>query len=127
MKRKDVEKRLLERRAITRAGCWELMGSVTKDGYGRIYYNGQNLHAHRVSAMLYLGLDLDSSLQVNHKCETKRCFNPEHLYIGTQSDNIKQAFQEGKVHPPTMEERKASHDELKRTERQLRGWRQYAK
>jgi hypothetical protein len=69
-------------------GCWLWMGGNTR-GHGKIRFNYCKEMVHRISAHLYLGYDLDSSLQVNHKreCPNKNCWNPDHLYIGTQKEN----------------------------------------
>jgi hypothetical protein len=66
-------------------------GSKTAGGYGSITVDVVTYYAHRLSAMLYLNYDLsDSSKQVNHRddiCKVRDCSNPEHLYIGTKSEN----------------------------------------
>lgn len=66
--------------------------------YGMISFNDKMIPVHRISAMLYLGFDIKSANQINHKCPNTRCFNPEHLYIGTQSDNMKDASRDGTLH-----------------------------
>lgn len=71
--------------------CWLFKGAQYK-GYGRIQpIKGIRKYArvHRLSAHIFLGLDLNNKkLQVNHKCLHTSCWNPEHLYIGTQQENI---------------------------------------
>lgn len=55
-------------------------------------FRGKSINASRVSAHVFLGLDLDDrKLQANHKpcCPHQDCWNPEHLYIGTQMENVK--------------------------------------
>lgn len=75
-----------------KTGCWLWKGG--NDGwknYGSIRFNGIKTKVHRVSAHLYHGLNLqDKNLQALHKlnCPNKNCWNPEHLYIGTHSDNV---------------------------------------
>lgn len=71
--------------------CWIHNISRNKDGYGNIYYKETNTHAHRVSACLFLGLDINNKKQQsNHKsiCCDKACWNPEHIYIGSHSENM---------------------------------------
>lgn len=75
-------------------GCWIWNGAKSKHGYGQIVINGKKEYIHRLSAHLYLGLNLDDKfVQVNHKrnCPNPNCWNPEHIYIGTKLDNINDA------------------------------------
>lgn len=71
-------------------GCF--LWTLYKDlkGYGRIRFQGKIIRIHRLAAHLYLGLDLKSKLQALHKqeCLNRHCWNPEHLYIGSNKDNI---------------------------------------
>ena len=66
------------------SGCWLWLGSVGKLGYG---YVGGHDKAHRFSYELYKG-PIPTGLYVLHKCDIKHCVNPDHLYTGTQADNI---------------------------------------
>lgn len=90
--KRGIEGRLFEKRLIN-GECWIWLGATIKNKiheYGVIYYDGKEELVHRVSASLFLGFDLKSSLQVNHKqeCKDTRCFNPGHLYVGSQTDNM---------------------------------------
>lgn len=69
--------------------CWLWIGKTDKDGYGRINYLYSEVGVHRLAAHLYRGLPLDSLLLVCHKdiCPNKGCFNPDHTFDGTYSDN----------------------------------------
>lgn len=76
--------------------CWYWRGAMSGDGYGRITLKGKKLLAvHRVSAAVFLGFNLDSPLFVCHKCDKKNCINPDHLFVGTNSDNQKDAVNKG--------------------------------
>jgi hypothetical protein len=70
-------------------GCWLPKISTNRTKYFRITYESEKQLIHRLSARAFLGLDIYSHLQVNHKreCPYKACYNPEHLYIGTAQDN----------------------------------------
>jgi hypothetical protein len=85
----DLESKLWARTEVDKTtGCY-LFAGTNQRGHGQLRYDGRSHGVHRLSAMLYLGLNLnDSKAQANHKCPNKNCWNPEHLYIGTQSDNI---------------------------------------
>ena len=82
----DEIKHRLEKKRIIQGDHWILSGGGR---YGQMMIAGKLYAVHRLSACVYLGLDLsDQTKQVNHKCQFGRCFNPDHLYIGTQKDNV---------------------------------------
>jgi len=75
-------------------GCWIWTGAKDFDGYGKFTIESKNRHnkvisAHRASLHFYINFDFNSDLQVNHKCNIRACVNPDHLYIGTQKDNMR--------------------------------------
>lgn len=98
----NLRARLLRRREII-GECWIWTGdAIGKPGkkYGIISYNKVKKLTHRISAMLYLGFDLKSPDNINHKCTNTLCFNPEHIYIGSQHDNLKDARKAGTLKFP---------------------------
>jgi len=80
-----------------KTGCWLYIGGNDgRKGYGKIRFRYRKVAVHRVSAHLYLGLDLtNNNLQALHKqnCPNKNCWNPEHLYVGTHHDNMQDALE----------------------------------
>lgn len=87
--------RLMARRSVTPNGCWEYAGGRTFDGYGQITVNGVGRRVHRVSYELYIG-PIPSSKLVRHTCDNPACFNPQHLVLGTDKDNVADAIQRGR-------------------------------
>jgi len=67
--------------------CWEWTGFKDKDGYGKLRTGKTNTAAHRISYRLHYG-KIDSGMLVLHKCNNTSCVNPDHLYQGTQVDNM---------------------------------------
>lgn len=65
--------------------CW-LWKYPSKDGYGR--YSTERKYAHRFSWELIYG-KIPKGFVICHKCDIKNCVNPKHLFLGRQSDNIK--------------------------------------
>lgn len=61
-----------------------------KDKKGRVRYYGENRYVHRVVFHILKGFNLYGHLQANHKreCPYSLCCNPDHLYAGTQKDNV---------------------------------------
>ena len=73
------------------SGCWLWIGSVGDDGYGNIGEGGRgspNLKAHRVSYGIHKG-PIPEGKDVCHKCDVTICVNPDHLFLGDDSENMK--------------------------------------
>lgn len=71
-------------------GCWYWDGNINVDGYGRFGYKGKVRKAHRVGWLLFKGPI--GKKYVLHKCDVKKCVNPDHLYLGTQKQNMQDRF-----------------------------------
>lgn len=70
-------------------GCWLWTASVAGPmGYGQIKLprERKQAYAHRVSYMIHHG-EIPVGRQICHRCDTPRCVNPEHLFLGTSQDN----------------------------------------
>lgn len=81
-------------------GCWLWTASLV-EGYGRFYRFGSiNAKAHRFSFELAAGPIPDGML-VCHTCDNRKCVRPEHLFLGTPSDNMRDAVQKGRLVTPT--------------------------
>ena len=84
----DIEYLIKNRTKINPDGCWIYLGSTDGNGYGKFESERKFYAVHRLSAHHYLSFDLNSDLHVLHKCDNKKCCNPEHLFIGTNFDNV---------------------------------------
>lgn len=82
---------------IVKDGCWGWNGSKSK-GYGQLSVGRGVSPAkiHRVSWFIHYG-NISKGLSVCHKCDNPECSNPEHLFLGTQRDNIADAFKKGRI------------------------------
>lgn len=72
------------------SGCWLWIASVNNDGYGFFGMGGRTMSAHRASWILHRGA-IPKGKYVLHKCDVRQCVNPDHLYLGTQFDNMRDA------------------------------------
>ena len=95
--------RLLSKTRVDKNGCWIWTGALDWTGYGIIGIKLNDkyrlLAVHRLSAHLFLGLDLTQQhIKALHKneCNRRNCWNYEHLYLGTQQDNVRDAINSGK-------------------------------
>jgi hypothetical protein len=68
-------------------GCWLWTGAVSGDGYGAWHLRGRQVGAHRASYELNVG-PIPPRLQVLHSCDTPLCVRPDHLFLGTNDDNM---------------------------------------
>ena len=64
--------------------------------YGRVKVGGRRIGAHRYAWSLVNG-PIPKGLQINHTCDNGRCVRIEHLWLGTQSENIKDAYRKGRI------------------------------
>lgn len=71
--------------------CWLWLASTTSGGYG-FFRAGKSMNAHRFSLMLKLNNE-DLNGMCLHSCDNPKCVNPNHLHLGTNSENIKQAYE----------------------------------
>jgi hypothetical protein len=84
--------------------CWEWTGAFNQWGYGQLTWAGWHTMVHRVAAVVWMGLTPRSPLRVCHSCDNPKCFNPEHLWFGTDEDNArdcadkKRHFRQRKTH-----------------------------
>lgn len=82
-----IEQRLWGNTRQEASGCLVFLASGTKSGHRQIHYNGRNRRAHTVAYELTFG-PIPDGRQVNHKCDNPPCINPEHLYLGSQQENM---------------------------------------
>ena len=87
-------------RHVDKAGdCWLWTKAVDSRGYGRFGLKGANaggwVLAHRYAFQLTRG-PIPDGMHVCHTCDVRNCVNPDHLFLGTALDNMRDMIAKGR-------------------------------
>jgi hypothetical protein len=83
-------------RVIKQDGCWDWKTPLMRNGYTKIQTGRMKIiGGHRVSWIIHKG-EIPEGLFVLHKCDNPKCTNPDHLFLGTHTDNVRDMIKKGR-------------------------------
>jgi hypothetical protein len=105
IKNDDVARFHTKYKVNSSSGCWEWTDHVHGNGYGQFHVTTdgiqKKLRAHRFSYRQLVG-SLPDDMMVLHRCDNRRCVNPDHLFLGDASDNMLDCVSKGRHVVMTM-------------------------
>jgi hypothetical protein len=113
----NIRRRFEKSIVVQKNGCWLWSGYKNADGYGVMGIGRKVIKAHRVAYMIYKG-EIPEGMNVCHTCDVPSCVNPEHLWIGTQKENVLDMCLK-KRHVPSSSKGE-SHSQAKLSEEQVK-------
>lgn len=101
--------------------CWPWTGSINEHGYGTLQIGGRagrRERAHRIAFSLANG-DIPPGMAVCHSCDNPACCRPDHLWLGTQADNLRDMFRKGRARRGYIDNRGERHGMAKLSPEQV--------
>jgi hypothetical protein len=92
----DIKERFLSKIEKKENGCWIWKGAINRKGYGIFRVCNKNMLAHRASYWLFKK-DIEPGKFICHICDVRSCVNPDHLFSGTQKENMEDAKNKGRI------------------------------
>ena len=77
--------------------CWPYLGYKDKEGYGRVHTDNGLIGAHVYAWKLTRKCEVPEGMYILHMCDNSSCCNPNHLYAGTQLDNMRDKRERGHI------------------------------
>lgn len=83
------------KKTIKNNTCIEWGGTIGNNGYGYFYFKNKKYLTHRLSYLIFKK-ENPNNLFVCHTCDNRKCINPDHLWLGTCADNLRDIRSKGR-------------------------------
>ena len=93
--------------------CWLWTGYQNHRGYGQASFNGKVMLTHRISFTIQRGRLPLAGMKICHHCDNPSCVRPDHLFEGTDSDNMRDAVSKGRL--PTLIDGRTNNPNTQKT------------
>lgn len=77
--------------------CWLWLAGISGHGYAQFYFGGKQTNASRYALEQKIGRPLQRDELACHRCDNTRCVRPDHLFVGTASENMLDAVRKGRL------------------------------
>lgn len=94
--RKPLKERFEAKVKKMENGCHEWQSTLHRDGYGKFWHETGQVQAHRMSYQIHHG-EVPDGMWVLHRCDNRKCVNPEHLYLGDAKQNAQDMHNRGRA------------------------------
>ena len=93
----ELRAKRFEEKVVKTETCWFWRGSLATNGYGRVWDGKKQRPAHRVAWEMHHKRPFPEGMFACHTCDVRSCVNPEHIFVGTTSDNQQDSVAKGRA------------------------------